>query len=223
MSQVPGYTFKDKNLFNLAMIHPSMKKNGSSASYERLEFLGDSVLSLVIADLLYNKFKNVAEGKLALIHSALVKTETLATIALKIGLNTKLKMERSEERNNGRANKNNLEDAMEALIAAIYLDGGFSAVQNFIELHWQEFLSSDLLEMKKDPKSALQEWAQKKGKPIPLYSLVRQVGTDHSPIFDIEVTVEGVPGIVGSGASKKQAQIIAAEKMLEFITNKGGK
>jgi ribonuclease-3 len=212
------YKFKNTALFDLAMLHPSLKKRGNLASYERLEFLGDRVIGLIIAEMLYKKFPSLDEGKLAVAHSMLVRSETLAKIAMNLKLDKKVRMDISEERNKGRANKNNLEDVIEALLGAIYLDGGFDCAKAFIEVHWADFVTDDIATMQRDPKSLLQEWAQQHGKPIPVYTLTKQTGKAHSPFFSIEVFVEGFEPCAGCGKNKKEAQLNAATALLERIS-----
>lgn len=206
------YKFKNLNLLELALSHPSTVISNGGVSYERMEFLGDRVLNLIIAEHLYKTFPELPEGKLALILSSLVSRPTLASVAMTIDLGKNLKMSGSEDTIGGRDNSKNLGDALEALIGAVFIDGGFSEAKNFILSLWHEYLShkhTDLI--KKDPKSTLQEWAQKNGKAIPIYQVIERVGADHNPTFTIGVKVEGFESLEAQGKTKKEAEAKAAE------------
>lgn len=215
-----NYKFKNKKLLELALTHPSMSKNGVAGNYERLEFLGDSVIGLVVADMVYKRFGDLPEGKLALIHSTLVRKSTLAKIAEKLALGKYLIMDYGEAASGGRENPKNLEDALEALIGAIYLDSSFTEVQEFMVPLWSEHFSDNLAFADKDAKSELQEWAQKLGKPIPEYKVINQTGAPHNPTFTIELHVEGLKPLQAKGSSKKEAQILVATKMLAQVNDK---
>ena len=137
-------------------------------------------------------------------------------VATSIGLGSHLKVSQSEEKGGGRENKANLENAMEAVIGALYLDQGFAAAQNFVLKYWDS-LMNEMLEPPKDAKSALQEWAQGKGLPLPNYEVVSQEGPSHAPEFVISVAVEGQELQTGQGNSKRKAEQEAAEKLLEVL------
>jgi ribonuclease-3 len=211
------HTFSDPKLFKLAMTHPSMSKLGNIKSYERIEFLGDGVLGLIVSDLLYKTYPDLTEGKLANMLSNLISTNTLAEVALEIGINHAIILDNGEEKSGGRTNPKNLENALEAIIGAIYLDAGFDATYSIVEKLLHKRINNQDLISKKDPKSTLQEWAQKNGKPIPIYSVINVIGEDHCPIFTIEVQVEGLPAESAQGSSKKTAQILAAQNLLNKI------
>lgn len=214
-----GVRFADITLLKRAFTHRSTGQqlpDGSPFSNQRLEFLGDSVLGLVISEMLYHHFPHEAEGDLSKREVALVNGVTLAEIARELKLGDSLILAQSEEDHGGRDNPSNLEDACEALIGAIYLDQGLEVARMFIEKHW----SKRALQMNappKDPKTALQEWAQAKGLPLPEYVLVAETGPAHAPQFTIKVRVEGQISQEAIAASKKTAERDAAEKLLKNL------
>ncbi|MBQ4875432.1 MAG: ribonuclease III [Rickettsiaceae bacterium H1] len=212
-----GYQFSNQEILKEALIHPSIsyvKKYKNS--YERLEFLGDTILSVIIAEMLFFQFPNEKEGDLSKRHIELVKGKTLAEVACKINLGEFIIMSQGEKNNNGASNKKNLEDAMEAIIGAIYIDGSFEQVKKVITKYWTPIL----LEMKSPPqnvKSSLQEWAQQNGLPKPEYRIIDQVGPSHSPIFSIEIFLQGFKPITVKAKSKSTGEQMAAKLMLESI------
>ena len=208
-----GYPFRDASLLKLALTHPSL---GKSASNQRLEFLGDAVLGLVIAEMLYQLYPTEQEGELARRQAALVRGETLAEIAQELSLGDALNLSASEAQSGGRNAASNLEDALEALIGAIYLDGGLTAAIGFITPHWQTRVST-LASPPKDAKTALQEWAQARGLPVPTYLVTEQTGPAHAPEFTIEVAVTGHPSATATAASKRLAEQAAAGKLLTTL------
>lgn len=208
-----GYVFRQKNLLEDALSHPSL---GRRANNQRLEFLGDAVLGLVVARMLYEMFQQETEGDLARRHAALVRGETLAQVAREAGLGKALKMAASEESSGGRDSASNLEDACEALIGAIYLDGGLEAAEAFILPRWKP-LAQATPAPPKDAKTALQEWAQARGLPVPTYTVVETIGPAHAPIFTIEVSVDGKRASA-SANSKKQAEQLAAGMLMEELS-----
>lgn len=210
-----GYTFKDTALLELALTHPSLsgKKNN-----QRLEFLGDAVLSSAVAHLLYERYPNEQEGELARRHAALVCTDALAEVARILDLGEVLKMASGEAGGGGRQNKTNLEDAMEALIGAIYLDGGYSAAEYFIRTHWQRLVET-LTTPPKDAKTTLQEWAQAAGLPLPMYEIITTEGAAHEPVFTVEVTLQGYMPVTATAKSKRAAEQMAAAGLLQKLVN----
>ncbi len=209
------YRFDDEKLLELALSHPSLsgRKEGNN---QRLEFLGDAVLGLCVAELLYKMYPDEAEGPLAKRQAALICGEQLSKIAKDIGLDKKLLLSTGEEDLGGRENKSNLEDACEALIGAIYLDAGLGAAREFIMRYWEK-PAREMQEAPKDPKTALQEWAQGKGLPLPLYEVVAQSGPSHAPNFTVQVSVEGLEPAKAEASSKKAAEREAANLLLESI------
>lgn len=211
------YTFTDKSLLEEALMHPSMVadiRNSKQSSYERLEFLGDAVLGLIIADLLVRCYPDEAEGDLAKRRAALVCHETLAQIAGFIHLGSHIKMADGEESSGGRENPANLEDSLEAVVGAIYRDGGIEAAKQCVERFWAP-LAEKMKKPPKDPKSALQEWSQAQGKGIPEYTVIMVEGPPHAPIFTIEVKVDSYTPCSARGSSKRVAEREAAKRLLE--------
>jgi ribonuclease-3 len=211
-----NYQFKNEGLLKIALTHPSYSKYGYQ-NYERMEFLGDSILGLIIAELLYKKFTHLSEGKLSLMHSRLVNTKTLADIAKEIEIGDDIIMDTGETLSGGRHNPSNLENTMEALIAAIYLDGGIDSARKFIFELWSKYLIEDGDIFKKDVKSHLQEWAQKNKHNIPIYEIVDKTGVEHSPTFMVKVSITNVNEALGEGKSRKTAEISAAENLIKKL------
>jgi len=213
-----GYSFRQSRLLEEALTHPSCSetKNGVPFNYQRLEFLGDSVLGLIIAELLFQLYPKEAEGSLAKRHAALVCSQSLASVARILGLGEYIRMAMSEQNGGGRDNSSNLEDGCEALIGALYLDGGLKVAEEFILKHW-EALARSVGEPPKDAKTTLQEWAQGRGFKLPTYSVVETTGPAHAPEFTIEVSVESGQSAVAKAASKRQAEQLAAKMLLEQI------
>ena len=210
-----GYQFCDIELLERALTHPSLAKKENN---QRLEFLGDAVIALIVARILYDLFPNEQEGELARRQADLVRGETLAQVARSIGLGDVLKVATSEIQSGGRDNSSNLEDAIEALMGAIYLDGGLEAVEKFVIPRWRE-LAKNVLSAPKDAKTALQEWAQGRGLALPSYVVVDTAGSAHAPVFTIEVTVHGYGSSSATAASKRVAQQEAAGILLERLEN----
>ena len=217
IDEILGYKFKNQQLLQEALTHPSIcAKDKNIASYERLEFLGDSVLSLVIISYIINKFLNEDEGKLAKRKAALVDGKTLAKIGVSIGIGNKIIMSDAEVRLGGRVNPHNIENALEAVIGAIYLDGGLETVREIVINLWEPYIL-EMKEVPTDPKSKLQENLQKRGLPLPKYELVEQGGPGHMLEFKVKIIVPGFKEVIGTGRSKQLAEKEAAVLMLEQI------
>jgi len=217
-----GYDFKDKDRLKLALVHSSThkrKKDGQAIDNERLEFLGDRVLGLIIADLLLKRFPKDTEGDLARRHTALVRKEALARVAKKIKLGDYIDMLPAEAAAGGRKNAAILSNACEAVIAALFLDGGLETAQKFIHQFWQEIVEEDPTPPQ-DNKTALQEWAQGRGLPLPIYKTVSQEGPAHAPVFIIEVMVKNHTPQRAEGTSKRQAEQAAAGALLKIVLDK---
>lgn len=202
------YHFKDKNLLFEALTHTSMHK--SKKSYERLEFLGDRVLGLIVAEELYERLPHEVEGELAKRHAQLVRTETLAEIAVQIGVGDYIRMAKGEANTGGRHKVSLLSDVMEALVAAIYKDGGLDAARKFIQCFWKDYFTLPLTP-ERDSKTSLQELSQGKGFPTPVYNVIDITGPPHNPVFTVEVVVEGLGSAMAKGSSKRNAEKEAAE------------
>lgn len=204
-----NYDFQDQTLLDLALT-----QSGANAAHnnERLEFIGDRVLGLSVAGLLYEMFPNESEGELARRHAMLVSTETLATVAREFGLDKRI---RHGHMTAGRI-QHILADAMEAVFGAIYLDGGFSVAREIIVDVWRDLASADIV-APKDPKTALQEFVQKSDNGnLPVYEFLDTTGASHSPVFNVRVTAMGQSAL-GQGASKKTATINAAAALLKIL------
>jgi ribonuclease-3 len=210
-----GYRFRDEALLKLALTHPSV---AGLPSNQRLEFLGDSVLGAVVARLLYDLYPTEKEGELARRQAALIRGDTLADIARDIHLGDALHIGTSETQSHGRGNASNLEDALEALIGALYLDGGIKAAEDFIAPRWSA-LAKQVLVAPKDAKTSLQEWAQQRALPVPAYRLTESTGPAHAPNFTMEVTVQGYPPAHAQAPSKRTAEQMAAAILLERLKN----
>jgi len=218
-----GHNFAKPDLLEHALTHPSLagfrtRKKSSTSPYERLEFLGDRVLGLVIAEWLYEKFPDSSEGDLAKRHAALVNRDALRAVAVEIALGQFLHLARGEEAGGSRKNIATLPDAMEAVLGALYLDGGLAAASSFIHSYWQKDIA--IPEAPADPKTVLQEWAQGQGLPLPHYKVVEHSGPAHAPKFVIEVSVKGFAAVSSAGDSKRAAEKAAAKLLMEQITKK---
>jgi len=213
--EVIGYRFKDQALLERALTHASHGDGRRrSQSNERLEFLGDRVLGLMASERLFEGFEGVDEGGLAHRLNHVVRREACARAARRCGLGEALLMSPAEERLGGRDKDSILGDACEAVIAALYLDGGLQAAQGFFERYWGDELDA-LIRRPKDPKSALQEWAARRKLGAPEYALIARSGPDHRPSFEVEVVVDGLEPARGEGANKQEAQRRAAEAMMQ--------
>lgn len=210
-----GHHFLQPELLQQSLVHSSVARSRSARmlSNERLEFLGDRVLGLIVADLLFKRFPEEEEGALARRHVALVRRESLTTVARTIGLGNYMIMSRGEEDSGGRQNPAILADTCEAVIAALYLDGGIDAAGNFIRRYWMPLLLEDP-EPPKDAKTALQEWAQKRGLELPVYTEIARDGPAHAPIFTVKVSVTGLGVKAATGTSKRTAEQAAAAALL---------
>lgn len=217
LEQVINYIFLQKNLLNEALTHPSAgTARNTTPSYERLEFLGDRVLGLVVAKWLFDEFPLEPEGMLARRHSNLVCRNALAQIGKHIGLDQHIKLAHGERKSGGQDKASVLSNCCEALIAALYIDGGLNAAETFIKNYWQDFMyTSDTAT--KDSKSQLQEWAQGRGMNAPQYFVIDQAGSQHSPIFTIEVRIDSLPHTQAQGSNKQEAAQKAAAAMLQNL------
>jgi ribonuclease-3 len=215
LARVLQYEFDNSKVLTQALTHGSAAVQAGE-TYERLEFLGDRVLALVIADLLLKSFPSENEGKLARRYAALVRRETLADIAAEIGLGAHIVMSAGEAQAGGRENPSLLADVCEAVIAALYLDGGLMAAQEFICRYWRDRMNQSV-KPPMDAKTELQEWVQGRGMPLPMYRIVNRTGPDHAPTFTVAVSVGDGPGISGEGATRRSAEQIAAGELLKMM------
>jgi len=226
LTQAIGYNFTRPELFDEALTHPSAlasehrrTRRGGRAShrgYERLEFLGDRVLGLVIADLLWRRFESEPEGHLTRRLTHLVRGEALARVANTIGLGRHLLLSRAEKAAGAAGNPGILADVCEALIAAIYLDGGFEAASEFVRRFWEPLID-EMDGPPRDPKTALQEWAQARALALPTYELVDTSGPDHALRFTVAAKVAGRDCATATASSKRIAEARAAELLLDRL------
>ncbi|QHI70603.1 ribonuclease III [Tichowtungia aerotolerans] len=212
-----GYRFKDKQLLKASLTHPSYRYENPDveSDNQRLEFLGDSVLGLLAADALMKVHPEAPEGELTKFKSALASGASLARVAADLDLGGSLRMGRGEEAAGGAERESNLEDALEALIGAIWMDGGLKAVRRFFDRHIFQVLENTEPAML-NPKGTLQEFAQKKGFGIPEYSVVEESGPDHDRRFKVKVTVSTFV-FRGDGRSRREAEKVAAEKAVRSL------
>lgn len=218
-----GHPFTDPSLLETALVHSSAVAEGTGRmraprhSNERLEFLGDRVLALVLAEALLAEDPDAAEGLIAPRFNALVRRETCAEVARAIGLGEALRLGRSEARSGGRRKEALLADAMEAVIAAVYRDAGFEAARRVVLRHWGERIGRVEADAR-DSKTALQEWVQARGEEPPAYVEVAREGPDHAPVFTIEARLRDGRAAQARAGSKREAEQAAARALLEALT-----
>lgn len=211
---------KSKAILTEALTHRSFLNESKSAQAhnERLEFLGDAVLELVVSEFLYQKYPEEPEGKLTAYRSSLVKTDTLAKISSRLQLGEMLRMSKGEEQSGGRENKSLLANTLEAVIGALYLDQGYPACVEFLETNlFPEIKPIVANKLYKDNKSQLQEEVQAKGFDSPQYKVIKEVGPDHNKQFTVAVFVGEEEVATGMGKSKQLAQQQAASQALEKL------
>ena len=212
-----GYKFADKDLLERALTHISALSGGNrAASYQRLEFLGDHVLGLVISDMLYRAFPRANEGELSRRLADLVRKETCAEVARTMDLGPALKLGNSESHAGGRRRTTILADVCEALVGAVFIDGGYKTADELIVRFWKERMLKPLRPLR-DPKTMLQEWAQARGLPTPAYRELARTGPHHDPEFRVAVVLPDRPPAEGMGNSKRAAEQAAAAAMLTRV------
>jgi len=214
-----GYKFADKVLLERALTHISALSGGPqnrASSYQRLEFLGDHVLGLVISDMLYRAFPKANEGELSRRLADLVRKETCAEVAKAMDLGPALKLGNSESHAGGRLRATILADVCEALVGAAFIDGGYDAADALIARFWKERMLKPLRPLR-DPKTMLQEWAQARGLPTPAYRELARTGPHHDPEFRVAVVLPDRPPAEGLGSSKRAAEQGAAAAMLTRV------
>ncbi|WP_407154528.1 ribonuclease III [Bradyrhizobium sp. STM 3557] len=218
-----GHRFADPSLLVTAFTHvsalKSTKKRGDS--YQRLEFLGDHVLGLIVSDMLYRAFPSADEGELSKRLADLVRKESCADVAKSLGLLDDIKLGAVGAGAGARLRKSVLGDVCEAVIGAIFLDGGYQAAAGFVERNWTERMHKPRRPLR-DPKTVLQEWAQGKGLPTPVYREVERTGPHHDPQFRVAVDLPGLEPAEGVGGSKRAAEKVAASVMIEREGVSGG-
>ena len=209
-----GYKFKDRKLLGRALTHASVRSNAATRlDNERLEFLGDRVLGLAVAEMLHHALPDHSEGELARYFNRLVRGATCAAVGREAGIGKFLILSDSEADSGGREKDTILANAVEALLGAIFVEGGFDAGRDAVKRLWGERfdLSPSVIV---DPKSALQEWAQGQGLPLPRYAEISREGPDHAPRFVSEARLKDHEPATGEGTSKRQAEQAAAAELL---------
>ena len=215
LTQQLGYVFRDAALLARALTH----RSHSSRNYERLEFLGDSILSFIVADVLYDRFPQLSEGELTRLRATLVRRETLATLARALDLGNCLDLGSGELKSGGFDRDSILADALEAVFGAVYKDGGIEAVRSVVLRRYQPILDSiDPNSILKDPKTRLQEFLQRKSLATPTYSVLDVSGEPHQQRFVVECRVPGLTQAVqGEGSSRRYAEQAAATRACELL------
>lgn len=211
-----GHTFGDQSLLTTALTHVSALKSTRhrTESYQRLEFLGDHVLGLIVSEMLYRAFPKADEGELSKRLADLVRKETCADVAKSLGLHEAIKLGTVGAGVGERLRKSVLGDICEAVIGAIFLDGGYAAASQFVAANWTERMRKPLRPLR-DAKTVLQEWAQGQGLPTPVYREVERTGPHHDPQFRVAVELPGHAPAEGVGGSKRAAEKLAALAMLK--------
>lgn len=210
-----GYTFEKPALLQQAMTHRSF----SSEHYERLEYLGDAVVNLVVSDLLYQALPSMTEGQLSRIRSNLVKQDSLHSLALKLGLSHCLRLGEGEAKSGGAKRPSILADALEALLGAVYLDAGYETAQRIAKT-WLEDIRVDMnmSQTAKDAKTELQEWLQARKMPLAVYSVIGTVGAAHEQTFDVECYVPSLKKTErGIGSTRRAGEQAAAQVILDTM------
>ena len=221
LCQTLDYHFKDENLLKLALTHRSLGSNNN----ERLEFLGDAILGMIISTELFVRFPNEKEGVLTRLRASLVKGETLSEIANELGLGEFIQLGSGELKSGGYRRASTLADVVEAIIGAIYLDSGFESGINEVKKFILKIFNNRLDNCQadgvlKDPKTRLQEYLQAKGQPVPSYNVVAITGKEHQQIFQVSCSIENLSNeFVATGASRRKAEQAAAEKVLNTLNN----
>ena len=211
-----GYRFKNPEMLELALTHASVAEGARKmADNERLEFLGDRVLGLMIAEALMEVLPDAEEGELSRRFHALVSRDACADVARELGVGPALRLAAGETKGGGRSNPTILGDACEALIAAVYCDGGYETVMRCFKPLWLKKIKDSGNAVATNPKSFLQEWAVAHGMGAPVYTLVDRKGPDHAPVFTIAVVIDNLPPVKASGRSRQEAEKAAALGLIE--------
>jgi ribonuclease-3 len=215
------YQFRQRRLLVAALTHKSYlneARGSEETDNERLEFLGDAVLDLVVSEYLVHAFPDAAEGELSKLRSRLVSGKTLSRVAKRIGLGDLLRLGRGETKTQGHSKPSILADALEAVFAAVYLDGGHEAAARCVKAMFSEELAfCDQTLAKGDYKTDLQELCQREFEMLPHYRTIRETGPDHEKMFEVEILIHGDHYGVGVGKSKKEAEQLAAKQALEKV------
>ena len=215
-----GHVFNDKTLLERALTHANVSEGASPGAHgprdnERLEFLGDRVLGLLTAERLSRDFPTADEGELSSSLHALVDKSACARVGEALDVGPALRLSPGETKTGGRRKAGVIADAVEAILAAVYLDGGLEAARGVFDRAWAEELAAPPSRTVTNPKSALQEWAQGQSKPLPAYRIADRTGSDHAPTFTVEVSVAGIAPLTAQGRSRQEAEKAAATALLK--------
>lgn len=213
-----GYSFENKELLVLAFTHRSFineYREEQLQHNERLEFLGDSVLGLIVADFLYHRLPSYPEGKLSQLRSRIVDANSCSQYLLKLKLSEYILLGRGESMSEGRAKQSILSDVFEALLGAIYLDGHMSTAKSFLLMHFEEDFEATIGKPSRNYKAELQDFSQKKFQKPPIYKVIEEAGPDHAKVFHVMVYINEEEAGLGIGTSKKEAEQRAASVALE--------
>lgn len=216
LEQIAGHHFKDKQLLRCALTHSSVHNKDNDCNYERLEFFGDRVLGLVIAEMLFHRFPNASVRELCLRYNSLVNAKICARIAKECGLVEYIFLGSEMRSLDERRLLNIYADIIESFIAVLYIEGGIKAARQFINRFWQKEIEN-FSQLQQDPKTQLQEWSQGKTGQVPHYSVVARKGPDHAPHFTVKLELAGEDHVLGQGNSKREAECDAAKKFLQRL------
>ena len=216
IEKIIGYQFKERHWLERALTHSS---TNNEYNYQRLEFLGDRVLGLVMAGELFTLYTDDKEGDLAKRHTALVQGRTCTMVGQSHGLCDHIILSESEREAGGNSNENIIGDVVESILGAVYIDGGFEPAKSVVLKLWGDNVHT-LDTVPQDPKTELQEWVQARGLDLPIYEVINKSGPDHAPVFILRVSVEGYGHVEADGASRRQAEKMAARDMLKKIVKK---
>lgn len=223
LEQALQYKIRNAGLFVQALVHRSylQQTNQHGESNERLEFLGDSILNLIVGEYLYRHFPSADEGELTKVRSRLVNRKALVAYSKSINLSKFILMSQSAQQSMGKGSDTIVADTYEAIIAAVYLDGGFNAAKKFVERQLVEALQNrTVITSDENYKSMLLEFAQAHGLGVPRYTIVKEEGPDHDRTFTVEVSLNGKKSGTGTGKNKKEAEQLAASRALERLQRK---
>jgi ribonuclease-3 len=216
LEKILGHIFKDKTLLDQALTHGSASKQCN----ERLEFLGDSVLGMIIASAIYERYPTLPEGAMSRLRASLVNGKQLAELGKALNLGDYLRLGYGERKSGGADRASSLADAVEAIVAALYLDAGFAAAQQVVLQWFAPLWDTAECHSEKDAKSRLQEWLQAKRMPLPVYTLIATHGHAHEARFEIQCSVEGLPYVTtATNSTRRSAEQTTAADFLLWLTN----
>lgn len=215
LQDILGHRFAELDLLARALVHASVSEERGQSN-ERLEFLGDRVLGLVVAQALFLRYPNEAEGELARRFAGLTSRDALVRVAGSLSLDRFIQAQHGDKETAKRSQPSVAADTLEAVLGALYLDGGLKPAETFINKHWEALMEEDL-SPPKDAKTTLQEWAQGLGLGLPQYEVVSREGPDHAPVFTLSVAIKGHGAKTGQGGSRRAAEQAAADALLKKL------